>query len=68
MRSSPNGITTAELARLMFESDKPNDNQRKKAQRALDRLVRDGLAHKAPFVAGADGGSIGARYHAVSDR
>ncbi|MGO8873384.1 MAG: AAA family ATPase [Acidimicrobiales bacterium] len=68
MRSSPNGITTAELARLMFESEKPNDNQRKKAQRSLERLVRDGLAHKAPYVAGADGGSIGARYHAVSDR
>ncbi len=65
MRNAPSGITTTDLARLMFECEKPSDNQRKKAQRTLDRLVHTGLAHKTDYVAAGDGGAIGARYHAV---
>jgi replicative DNA helicase len=68
MRRAANGIAAAELARLMFECEKPNDNQRKKAQRTLDRLVRDGLAHKTDYVPAGDGGAIAARYHAFSIR
>jgi replicative DNA helicase len=68
MRNMPGGLTAVELARLMFECEKPNDNQRKKAQRSLDRLVRDKLAHKSPYVAAGDGGAVGAKYHAVVTR
>jgi replicative DNA helicase len=68
MRNTSNGTTAAELARLMFECEKPNDNQRKKAQRSLERLVRDGLAHKTDYVPAGDGGAIAARYHAISNR
>jgi replicative DNA helicase len=68
LRNASNGATTTDLARLMFECEKPNDNQRKKAQRSLDRLVRDNLARKSPYVAAGDGGAVGARYHAVVTR
>ena len=68
LRNAPSGITAMELARVMFEVEKPNDNQRKKAQRQLDRLVRDGLALKDSYVPAGAGGAVGARYHAISDR
>jgi replicative DNA helicase len=65
LRSAPNGITSLDLARLMFETDKPNDNQRKKAQRQLDRLVAAGLAHKPEQAHNAPGGAVAARYVAT---
>ncbi|MGA7419583.1 MAG: AAA family ATPase, partial [Acidimicrobiales bacterium] len=68
MRNMASGITAVELARLMFECEKPTDNQRKKAQRSLERLARDGLAHKTDYIPAGDGGAIAARYHAISDR
>ena len=40
------GLDAAGLARLIFECEKPSDNQRKKAQRHLGRLVQDGIAHR----------------------
>ena len=67
MRNMPGGLTTVELGRLMFECEKPSDNQRKKAQRSLERLVRDGLARKTDHVRSGDGGVQAARYHAISD-
>lgn len=69
LRHAPKGITSVELARIMFEVEKPSDNQRKKAQRQLDRLVRDGLARKLDGGGrGDDGRSTAARYCAVTDR
>ena len=66
LRNAPNGITTVDLARLMFECDKPNDNQRKKAQRHLDRLVLDDLARKVEEVHNTSGGAVPARYVAAA--
>jgi replicative DNA helicase len=68
MRNMPGGLTAVELGRLMFECEKPTDNQRKKAQRSLDRLVRDGLAHKTDHVRSGDGGVQPAKYHAICDQ
>lgn len=63
-----NGLNTADLARLMFEVDKPTDNQRKKAQRSLDRLVRDGIAHRESGDRGSAGSFEPSRYYLVADR
>lgn len=68
LQHAASGLTAGDLARLMFEVDKPNDNQRKKAQRQLDRLVTAGLGHKTGFSRGGEGGSTDARYYAVTDR
>ena len=65
LRGAPNGTTSLDLARLMFERDKPNDNERKKAQRQLDRLVKDGLAHKRGPHNEATG-AVPARYYAIA--
>lgn len=58
------GATVAEVARAMFEKD-PNDTERKKAQRRLDRLVADGKAARDAALLGGAGGSKGARYRLV---
>lgn len=63
LRNSRNGATAMDLARIMFECDKPSDNQRKKAQRSLDRLVKDNLAHRREPTIGGEGGSAPARYY-----
>ena len=65
LRDSSSGITALELARLMFEKAEPSDNQRKKAQRQLDRLVRDGHAHRDDGGRSETGQKTPARYHAV---
>lgn len=63
------GATATETARAMLEKADINDNDRKKAQRKLDSLVRDGFAERTePALGGAHGGqkgSEGARYYAV---
>lgn len=64
----PHGVTSLDIARLMFEVEKPSDNQRKKAQRHLDRLVNDGLAHKTDHVRAGAGGVSPARYYATDTR
>jgi replicative DNA helicase len=56
------GATATEAARAMVEKDAVTDNQRKKAQRLLEGLVRKGYADKTEPVIGGSGGSEGARY------
>ncbi len=58
-----NGIDASGLARVMFEVDKPNDLQRKKAERSLDRLVKDGFAYRSDCSRAADGTMSGRRYY-----
>ncbi len=67
LRNAATGITSLDLARLMYEKDKPNDDERKKAQRQLDRLVRDGHGHKRESSHNAYGGAVAATYVAVRD-
>ena len=62
LQNAPNGLTSLDLARVMVESDKPSDNVRKKAQRQLDRLVRDSLARREDGRRGGSQGSEPARY------
>jgi len=68
LRHAPNGITAADLAGVMFEGD-PTPNQRKKAQRQLDRLVTQGMAHKTSAEDVRSGAGkvtrTPARYHAI---
>lgn len=65
LRNAPNGITSLDLARLMFECEKPNDNQRKKAQRQLERLVTNKTASKPESARHGATGTVAARYYAV---
>lgn len=66
LRLQPNGGTAPDCARAWFDATSPDDNQRKKAQRALERLVRDGLATRPDGTAkGGTGGSRAARFYAV---
>lgn len=58
-----NGVTTTQLAQVMFEKPKVSENERKKAQRQLDRLVDSNQAQRTEAVAGGIGGSIPARYY-----
>jgi replicative DNA helicase len=68
LRNSSSGLTPVEYARLLFERVEPTDNQRKKAQRQLDRLVRDGLAHRDDGGRSQTGQKTPARYYQVDDR
>ena len=63
-----NGITPTELARMLFDTEKPSDTQRKKAQRRLDRLCGQGVAHRQERDRGDDGTLGGVRYYATTDR
>jgi hypothetical protein len=64
LRGSPHGITAGDLARLLFERD-PTDNERRKAQRRLDDLVKRNLAHRIEPARGGVGGATPARYFAT---
>ena len=69
LRHAPGGLTSTDLARLVSESERPTDNSRKKAQRMLERLVSEGLAHRVgDYQRGGSDGSAAARYVAVTDR
>jgi hypothetical protein len=46
LRNRPNGITIRELAQLETGKPNPSDNDRKRAERRLNGLVRRGHAHK----------------------
>lgn len=63
-KGAPGGTAT-EAARQMAEKSQPNENDRRKAERKLDRLVRDGLATKIDGTKGGAGGTTPARYHAL---
>lgn len=62
LRNAPQGLTTLEVCRLWLEKDKPTENERRKAQRRLDNLVRIGHAHRI-VASGRDPGG-----HALPDR
>ena len=71
IRNSPNGLTTMDVARLMFErttGDIP-DNERKKAERKLKGLEAKGLL-RSPHdpQKGGDRGQESRRWHAVDTR
>lgn len=65
LRHAPGGFTTTEVARLMLEKAEPGENDRRKAQRQLDALVRKGLAHRTEPERGGASGTKAARYYAV---
>ena len=43
LRAAGNGLSAPETARVWFDTDVPDDNERRKAKRALDQLVGKGL-------------------------
>ncbi len=61
------GATPVEAARAMEGKESVTDNQRKKAQRLLDGLVRRDLATRSEVSKGGAGGSEGVRYRAVDN-
>ena len=67
LRSRPGGMTAMDLARMMYEKDAPSENDRKKAQRQLERLVRDGLASVEAGVKGGDGKAVASLYRNIGE-
>jgi replicative DNA helicase len=65
LRNQPHGATATDVARHWFEKEKPTDNERKKAQRDLNRLVDKGLAHREEPSLGGSGGTNPARYFLI---
>jgi replicative DNA helicase len=59
------GVSARELAGLITEKPKPTENERKKAERQLDRLVAAGLAYRKEATRGGAGGTTAARYFAI---
>lgn len=51
LRARAKGMTARELAQVKEGREAPTDNQRRKAKRDLDRLVKAGLAHKVERAA-----------------
>lgn len=67
LRHRKKGATAMDAARQMFQKQTPTENERKKAQRRLDGLVKAGLATRAePEKGGADG-TTAAVYEALID-
>jgi replicative DNA helicase len=60
------GMTAADLARVLSNGQAPTDNDRERARRKLDRLVRDNLAHRNPGSKGGRGGGTPATYYAAA--
>lgn len=65
LRHRARGATATEAAVAMFEKSTPTENERKKAQRRLDRLVSDALATRTDPEKGGAEGTTPAKYHAV---
>ncbi len=65
LRHRKNGATAMDAARQMFEKQTPTENERKKAQRRLDKLVIDGFATRTDGERGGADGSTSAVYEAV---
>jgi replicative DNA helicase len=68
LRSSPNGLSASDAATLWFDTERPDNNDRRRAKRALDQLHDKGLAHRHEARKGGGGGTEAARYFAVIDR
>ena len=58
------GMTAADLAALFCTNGRPTDNDRERARRKLDRLVRADLALCSPGSRGGQGGGTPTRYYA----
>lgn len=58
------GLTAADLAALVCSNGRPTDNDRERARRKLERLVRDDLAFCQPGSRGGQGGGTPTRYYA----
>lgn len=59
------GASTTDVACLLVNKDDPDDNERRKAKRRLDRLVTDGHATTSGPTKGGQGGTSAARYWAT---
>jgi len=69
LRHRPNGVTATDVARAWLEKDKPTDNERKKAQRRLENLVRLGQAHKVQTDTRQPDGTVApARFYPIDTR
>ena len=68
LRSMPNGLSAPEAARAWFDTERPDDNERRRAKRALDGLVTKGTAVRRDAREGGSGGTDAARYYAMTDR
>ena len=64
LRAAPGGLSVRELATAQTGQPNPGRAPVEKARRALETLVRAGLATKAEGAAGGNGGGQQARYHA----
>ncbi|WP_425472978.1 DnaB-like helicase N-terminal domain-containing protein [Streptomyces botrytidirepellens] len=64
LRAAPGGLSVRDLAAAQTGENNPGRAAVEKARRALDSMVRAGLATKAEGIAGGTGGGQQARYHA----
>ncbi|GHF41718.1 replicative DNA helicase [Streptomyces mashuensis] len=64
LRAAPGGLSVRDLAIAQTGAANPDRAAVEKARRALDSLVKAGLATKADGIAGGTGGGQQARYHA----
>lgn len=60
------GGTAKDAAQQMFEKTTPSENERKKAERRLDALVRRGAARKTEASKGGTAGTTPARFYSVT--
>jgi replicative DNA helicase len=68
LRSAPGGLTAPDVARQWFTTAEADNNQRRRAKRALDALVDKGLAYRKEPTKGGFGGADAATYFATTDR
>ncbi len=66
IKSARSGLTAVDAARVLFSVADPSPNQREKARRRLDDLVRRKMAHCRAGLAGGKDGGKPATYHAAS--
>ena len=64
LRTAPGGLSARDLATAQTGETNPGRAPVEKARRALESLVKAGLATKADGIAGGNGGGQQARYHA----
>ncbi len=65
VRDQP-GITAADVALCLCGGEQPSANDRERARRKLERLVRDGLVHYKPGSQGGKGGGEPSRYYPIT--
>lgn len=60
------GIAVADVALRLCGGERPSDNDRERARRKLERLVREGLVHHKPGSKGGKGGGEPSRYYPIT--